>query len=298
MKKKQQIKISVSNSNQLIEDFYNFYNPDYWLDKVTLLKNVLDNFTKFKKTIFKDLVGVDEDQYKRFLKTEIHFTYLHIIEALFELIFAIAKRDNRIVWYSITFSPWKQNYEFIQKIAESKTNFLDQTVKFKSSKKEISLLKYIFYFTYNLTLKEEGQNKNIENIKKLLRIFAKDFSDRNGYNAYKHSLRFYHSSFGLSIGLHGSPKKFNLGQSEDAIFYLEKDKKNQLRKVIKPFDYERDFRLCLIIHSMISNIINTRKYSILKKLHGKKFDLHHYKDIKFPEIATPKTGVTKFSSTI
>ena len=190
------------------------------------------------------------------------------------------------------------------------SDIFTKTIKtqINGSKEEIPLLRWIFYFTYSSKMTNTEWNKNLDSIKKLLKIFARDFSDRGEYNAYKHALRFYNSSFALSIGITGSQKMHTLGASNDSITYLEeKMKKLQKGKVeptgyilktTKPFNFQRDFNCCLTIYEMINNIINTRKYSLLPELHGKAFQFSTFVDIDVQKISISKTGILKSSFTV
>ncbi len=156
-------------------------------------------------------------------------------------------------------------------------------------------------------MNEDEWRVNLEKIKDLLLVFSRDFSDRAEYNAYKHSLRFYNSSFSMSIGLTGSGQTYGIGSSSDSITYLERQMKKEdvaykptghILRTTKPFNVERDFKCCLIIHSMIKNIIDTRKYSLLPELQNKDFEFSKFSDINLQDIIVLQTGVTKSSFTV
>ena len=294
----------VNDLDSLQKEFYKTYDPDYWLYKISLLKNCHDNFDSIKDTLNADLSDVVDDDYKRALRTEMHFLYFQMVETLFEIIFAVSKHDNRNLWLALTFSNWKDNYNEIVKLSETSylfTNKIKTTIS--GNEVEIPLLRWIFYFVYPSKMTEDEWKNNLDKIKRLLLLFAKDFSDRGEYNAYKHSLRFYNSSFAMSIGLTGSQQMHTIGVSNDSITYLEEQRKEQkgtgrILRTTKPFDFERDCNCCLVIYSMIKNIISTRKYSILTELHGKSFDFSTFSDIDINKVAIPKTGVTKSSFTV
>ena len=294
----------VNDLDSLQKEFYKTYDPDYWLYKISLLKNCHDNFDSIKDTLNDDLSDVVDANYKRALRTEMHFLYFQMVETLFEIIFAVSKHDNRNLWLALTFSNWKDNYNEIVKLSETSylfTNKIKTTIS--GNEVEIPLLRWIFYFVYPSKMTEDEWKNNLDKIKRLLLLFAKDFSDRGEYNAYKHSLRFYNSSFAMSIGLTGSQQMHTIGVSNDSITYLEEQRKEQkgtgrILRTTKPFDFERDCNCCLVIYSMIKNIISTRKYSILTELHGKSFDFSTFSDIDINKVAIPKTGVTKSSFTV
>lgn len=310
MKKSRQSKnkqFIVNDLDFLQKKFYETYNPDYWLYKISLLKNCHDNFEDVKEVLNNGLNDVDNNEYKKTLKTEMHFLYFQMIETLFELIFAISEKDNRNLWLSLTFSNWQNNYNKITKLSNTSYLFTSK-VKTIINKKdiEIPLLRWIFYFIYSSKMNDKEWKDNLNKIKKLLLLFAKDFTDRGEYNAYKHSLRFYNSSFSMSIGITGSKNMHTLGSSNDSITYLEEQKKKEsngqykstgrILRITKPFNFERDYSCCIVLYEMIKNIINTRKYSLIPELNGKKFHFSNFINIDMTKIF--KTGIRKSSFTI
>jgi len=306
---------TVNDLDGLQKEFYRSYDPDYWLYRIHLLKNCHDNFDNIKSTLTKKIEEVMGDDYKRMLRTELHFLYFQMIETLFEIIFAISEHDNRDLWVALTFSNDRSTYYYsdaYKKIAGLKeySDIFTRKIRveLKDKKIEIPLLRWILYFIYPTKLGDEEWKENLKNIRKLLLIFARDFTNRGEYNAYKHSLRFYNTSFDMAIGMSGSKKMHPLGSSMDCVVFLEEYKKKnssgrivgtgQVARTNKPFDFERDYDLCILIYGMLKNIICTRKYTLLKELHGKNFPLADFVDLDVFQIATLKTGVTKSSFTV
>jgi hypothetical protein len=300
----EKLEMIINDPGSLQTEFYKKYDSDYWLYKISLLKNCHDDFTKINEVLIGDMTEVVDDDYKRMLRTEMHFLYFQMVETLFEIIFAVSKKDNRDLWLELTVSNWIENYKEIAVLSEISELFTRNVKTIVSGKEcSIPLLRWIFYFIYPSQMTDDNWKNNLKKIETLLLVFARDFSDRNEYNSYKHSLRFHNSSFPMSIGLTGSKQAFNIGASSDSITYLERQIKNgkpsgSILKITKPFDTEKDFKCCLIIHSMIKNIIETRKYSLLPELHGKEFGFFTYLDIDTMDITIPKTGVTKSSFTV
>lgn len=304
---------TVNNLDNLQKEFYRSYDPDYWLYRISMLKNCHDNFDNVKKILTEGIEEVIDDDYKRVLRTELHFLYFQMVETLFEIIFAL-KHDNRDLWIALTFSNdrdtcfYSDIYKKIAELNKFSDIFTEKIkIEIEGKKVEMPLLRWIFYFIYPTKLNDERWEKNLENIRKLLLIFARDFTDRGEYNAYKHSLRFYNAPFSMAIGMSGNNKMQSLGSSKDCIVFLEERKKNEKGKIIatsqisktrKPFDFERDFELCILIYAMIKNIVCTRKYTLLEELHGKNFSLANFVDLDVFKIATLKTGVTKASFTV
>ena len=298
--------LSINNRDSLQKEFYRDFDLDYRLYKIVLLKNTHDNFDLLSASLEKEVDKFSSDDCKRMMRTEMHFLYFQMVESLFEIIFAVTEKDNRDLWITLSFSNWRSNYEKISNLTDSSELFT-RNIKIVNENQELPLLQWIFYFIYKTKMTPNEQGINLEKIKSLLLIFARDFSDREEYNAYKHSLRFYNKSFGLSIGLSGSKNAHSFGTSKDSITFLEKQRKDisgtkketgNIMRTTKPFDFDRDFRCCLIIDSMIRNIIETRKYSLLPELKDKEFSFSNYVDINVADIAIPKVGVFKSSFTV
>ena len=96
--------------------FYKRYNIDYWVAKLGLLKNSLDNFAELKNYIHKDIIEPEDASTILMLKTDLHFLYYQMVEALFELIFALQAGDERNLWGYISFSNSRKNFKEIEKI--------------------------------------------------------------------------------------------------------------------------------------------------------------------------------------
>jgi len=298
----------INDLDSLQKEFYQMYDPDYWLYRIMLLRNSHDNFDQLKPSLTKNTEETIDKDFRRVMRTEMHFLYFQMIETLFEIIFAVSESDNRDLWVALTFSDFRNNYKRIAELNDRSEIFIEKMKAEIGGKQiEIPALRWVIYFIYPLKLTDEEWNKNLENIKLLLLSFAKDFSDRGEYNAYKHSLRFYNSPFSMAIGLTGGKQMYSLGSSEDCITFLEEQKKKdsdgklqatgQIMRTQKPFDFQRDYERCILIYAMIKNIIYTRKYTILNELHGQNFTMANFVDLDFYKVAFSK-GVMKSSFTV
>lgn len=304
-------KLVINDLNRLNNDFFKNYNIDYWLYKICILKECHDNSDKIFNIVTKDLIDADIEDFKKSLRLELHFLYFHLIETLFTLYFTVCKFPTNELWLALAFSKDRDTYFYldiynmIKEFAEGKLLDIDPSkiakMKFSGKEEKMTLLKFAFYFLHLENYSEDERIKNYDNIKKMLSMFAKDFTDRAEYNAYKHSLKMYHSIFKLTFG--GK----SLGQSKDAINVLERQvekKDNGIKKTervvitIKPFNFERDYKCCMFITQLIHNVINSRKHVLLKELHGKKFNLYYFhKDFNFKDYLW-KTGTIRSSFTI
>ena len=299
---------TVNDIDGLQEEFYRMYDPDYWLYIIMLFKNSHDDFDQLKPSLTKNTEETIDKDFRRVMRTEMHFLYFQMIETLFEIIFAVSESDNRDLWVALTFSDFINNYKKIAELTDRSEIFIEKMkTEIEGKQIEIPALRWIFYFIYPSKLTDEEWNKNLENIKLLLLSFARDFSDRGEYNAYKHSLRFYNSPFSVAIGLTGSKQIHSLGSSENCITFLEEQKKRdsdgklqatgQIMRTQKPFDFQRDYERCILIYAMIKNIIYTRKYTILSELHGQNFTMSNFVDLDFCKIVFSKC-IMKSSFTV
>ncbi|XOB40921.1 MAG: hypothetical protein ACKKMW_02530 [Candidatus Nealsonbacteria bacterium] len=303
---------TVNDLDNLQKEFYRMYDPDYWLYRIMLLKNSHDDFDQLKSSLIKNTEETIDGDFKRTIRTELHFLYFQMIETLFEIIFAISKHDNRDLWVALTFSNdrntpfYSETYKRIEKITNSSEIFTEKIkTEIEGKKIEIPLLRWIFYFIYSTRLNDGEWKKNLENIKKLLLIFAHDFTDRGEYNAYKHSLRFYNAPFAIAIGLTGSKKMHSLGSSEDCITFLEEQKKKngegkmvptgRILRAQKPFDFQRDYEECILVYVMIKTIIDTRRHTLLEEKIGEKFSLGNFLNVDFSKLYTPSVRRASFT---
>lgn len=305
-------KFGVNNPQVLESEFYREYNFDYWLYKINLLKSTHNNV--LSEELKKEIQDFNEEQFKRMLRTELHFLYFQMTETLFEIIFALAKHDNRYLWLALSFSNernsvyFSETYKSISELAESRaklTTFFKRNIitVINGEKTKVPLIRWLFYFIHELDAPKEDFETSLSNIETLLYRFAKDFSDRGEYNAYKHSLRFYNASHSLTIRAeNGIGEAHTLGSSLDSIIFLEEYKKNKEEGLIrvaqttKPFDFECDLNCCFAIYHLIRNLIQSRKHTLLNSKEPLKLFVFSSPDIIDSTIS--KLGVSKTTITV
>lgn len=283
----------MKSENRLIE-FYRLYPVEYWRYKLFLLKTSLEECALTKNPSQDQIGTIDNKAFTNMLKAEIHFTYFQMIETLFEMIFGLENQDDINLWYLLTFSSWIKNFQRIRnQIAKRKISFLDKEIELPKNLK-ITLTQYIFYYLYDVGLNESDMQTNLDIIKNALVLFAKDFSDRDDYNAYKHSLRLYHTPIRIGIAPEGSENYQMLGSASDAFSYLEKDENDRLREVTKPFDAARDFKMGMLCYNLIYNIIIARRRVFFKT----EDLLFKFDKVDLQTLNIKRTNLGKFSFTI
>ena len=279
------------NADKILLDFYRYYPSDHWIYKATMLKNILENYEKVENILNLEIIDVIENDYKKMMKAEIHFAYFHMVEALFELIFALEKLDDKKLWLHLSLSRGYQLKKRIPKIAKGELDFLDLIITLRGGY-ELPFIQYVFFFIKRFPVKmlinkeetleinQEILEKNFEFIKKALKILANDYQNRLDYNSYKHSLRYFHYPVEIELGKLSKEEKgtplIKFG-AEDSFTFLCSNKECVDLKT-KGFDWKQDYKKIILCHDLIMSIINTRK-AILLRERDSKVALFHERDI-------------------
>jgi len=257
--------------NETYKGFYSSYAYDYHTYKISTLQAILKNTTDFNdRYLGDDLVGFEETDFTRFLKSEIRMTCFHAIETLFELIFGLEPSNGKCNDYEllqvISTSDFRKNYARIGQMAsnEAEFDFLDiQTPDFGN----YPLWMHIFYFAppNDPEVKKVLEESNIA-IRMFLKEVATTFSNRNEYNAYKHGIRALNmfQEFGMSDLDDSNPVSFDLNDSM-SFFTVEKDKGKVVAQIIntKLFNTNKDIKMTLLCSRLIANIILRRKWMFM-----------------------------------
>ncbi|HUI29717.1 MAG TPA: hypothetical protein VLX91_05835 [Candidatus Acidoferrales bacterium] len=278
-------------------EFFSGYLIDHFLYKQYTLFNALEKLPELKSKILDGLVEINEAEYAKTLRLEIRATYFQAIETLFELIFSLEPRsnviDNRQVWYFLSTSRWRENYKRIESIAASDTAFLDQEINANENLK-VPFIQYLFYFGVTNPSMQDAVRRSLNPIKKFLIEFAKEFSDRDEYNAFKHSLRILPTLQKVEFGTSESEKPvMALDMSNSMTYLVEEGESISFRT--KPLDTLRDMRMGLVCSYLISNIVRSRRVHFTKKPEG---HLHTFSDETFPSANARNVNWTNFRLTI
>ncbi|MBM4166284.1 MAG: hypothetical protein FJ218_05100 [Ignavibacteria bacterium] len=271
-------------SEEESKQFYKQYLLDHWLYKQSMLYNTIKNYEQVKSILQKDVTNIKDEDYLWTMKIEIHFTYFQMIETLFNMTFSFYRKeiDNNYLWLylsSLGGQHRKEVYEKIKNIAVGKTEFLDAQVK-ANKDNYVSFLQYLFYFD---CLSEDNipTKKNLEVIKKMLINFGADFTDRDDYNAYKHSMCFIPSTESkLEILEAKSGRQMGSFKMGNSLQILRVGKDKSITTIRKPFDYERDFRMSVLCFQLISNLILSRRVHFYK---DESVSLTYFDDIVIEE---------------
>lgn len=264
--------------------FYSEYLREFHKVKSIWIKSHLENLELTNQQIAKYDHGMKiSDRTEIILRMDMRMNYLHAIETFFELFFALSPNtsgtptDERIV-RSLSQSDWNGNYKRISEIASGDfdiSKFLSKEVKYCGHK--ISFGHYLFYAGILSKSKFPKEvfnwiSESLEAIPTGIKSLAKDFSDRNEYNAYKHGLRIFpaHKTVYFMSPEQSDPvAEFDLKNSVS--FHQFRSKDNSIVVRTKLLDTERDFKMTAfaanLIHNLIffRNLVHRNKKQIDKK---------------------------------
>lgn len=289
------------------ETFYSSYQEDYNAYKLLMLTSILKNLEQFENGFFSEVDGYKRDDFSLVLKTEIHQLYFHSVEILFELIFALLPENEEIKDYQILYrlanSNWKKNFNTIKKISQDKNvlSFLDEVVSL-SDNIQISKGHYIFYFGLYGNCKIQPEllcaiPKSVENIKSGLFVLAKDFTNRDEYNSYKHGLRLIPALKNISLLERNTMQQVvNFDFSNSLSFMTVNEKDESIKYTTKNFDTWRDIELSKFAIGLISNIINLRRASL--KLGDDQFSINTYPTDNFDIVDKGTNDLKEFNYVI
>ncbi|WP_417198940.1 hypothetical protein [Bizionia sp.] len=257
------------------KDFYNSYLKEYHEVRAIYLNNLLNNIDDINSVIKANELeahGVNISLTKNtkfIIQADLRQNYYHSIESFFEFFFALLPKkgkapENRNILRSLANSNWRQNYKKIGYIANGKLNLniLDEKIEYYGY--NVSIGQYLFYIgTFSSEKFDENfQNSvinSIESIKKTIKTIAVEFSNRDEYNAYKHTMRVFPSINSIQIlNANTLKEKINFDLSNSASYQIYNDKENETILKTKLFDPERDFKMSKICSRLIYNMINLR----------------------------------------
>lgn len=299
------------------QQFFSGYLVDHFLYKQRVLFNALRDAERrvprtitrvrekltawFRKSLVlvtppavRGLKDVDYGAYARTLRLEIRATYFQEIETLFELIFGLEPRgnviDNRRIWYFLATSKWQKNYDRIGEIASGDTAFLDREITAGKNLK-VPFIQYLFYFGVTNPSMLEAVKASFDPIKKFLLAFAKEFSNRDEYNAFKHSLRIMPMLQNVQIGPHGFTKPSVVLDLSNSMTYLI-ERNGSISFKTNSLDTVRDMRMGQVCAYLISNIVRSRRAQLTKNPEGY---LHTFTDITYSSASERNVPVLDFN---
>lgn len=249
------------------KSFYEGFQINHYDIKQINNKKLLELPKDEIATVTNQLINGDPKEYFRTIKMDIRFTYLLAIETLFEIIFSlIPENDNQSNDHQILkfLTRKKDHYKELRNYANDSPSKLDKLNRkaLLRNGEESDLWSYMFFLGLGGNEFSHSINSSIDTIKNALKLFAKDLSDRDEINGYKHGLRGIRHLVSFQLGPKEVPNKTYMNfATEDALSFYSFDKETN-EHVIKSmeFDHERDIKMTHLASNILYNIIEPRKY--------------------------------------
>ncbi len=248
-------------------DFYKHYQINFFKYQQIIDKEALNNIDFWVEKFSDDSMSNDKEQVIQIIKSHIRITYFHCVDTLFELIFGLFPRGNRMQDDLLPFTLAKSNDSFnrhrIIGLANKDESIIKELLQdISDGKNHISLLRYIFYYQINqdnvgVADLLKNVEESIDPILELLSIFAKDIADKSEYNSLKHALRIVPFN-GIFRILNPESNKEIAGIDFKNAHQFITEKKGNVKIISRNFDTERDYEYTLIASKMIWNIIKIR----------------------------------------
>ncbi len=274
------------------EIFFKKFPYKYWLFKAEMLYNMIeDDASDFHdKDGNLEAIGGNVKDFQQMLKYELHFTYYHQAEALFELIFALEKvmGESKYVWLEMSqvkYSDMRRFREKINRIANGSDELSSKKVNLTDGR-DISFYEWLIFdaFVPELEIREDSVNISTKKMDEIILFAAKDLSDNKEYNAFKHGMRILHLFDHFSIKDKEKNKfefKFDLKNSFTYVDY-PKDKQRKdgkagdVQAVTKGYNPKQDLLKIKFITLLMTGIIEVRKMRFFgngRIIEFQKFDL-------------------------
>lgn len=249
------------HSKKMINDYFmDMYDFKQWFFKVKTNVILLENTEKFVELLGdKEIKDENIESYKLTLKSEMVFTFYHMAESLFSLMYCV--RYSELPWLAMKHLRFKEICNYVK----------DEIVTDKISDEDIRFIFYNGIFGDNA--KKSEVQESIKFIRDFLKRMGAIFLDNEIYMEYKHGLRImtYNTSLSITPENVPNPKTHTLSSGTSHTYLktalIKKNGKEENHSVSQRtigFDYNLYVRLCCIILRLIDNLFNTRRQA--KKL--------------------------------
>lgn len=286
--------------DQLNKTFFDSYDPHYWKTKMNINMRMLNNIDSLYDGFFPEEKVLTKTKVKQHLELEIHYTYYHMLEALFALMFSLLQ-DDVVPWIwlsSIKRNNLKKFNRNIGKILEAKYNEVFGLEPDGVIKKFI----YPNIDIENKTIQGINWAENVKALSDYMKCFAADLLDKIEYNSYKHGFRVFCGESSLAIGAQGGNIKHQvIAPSSTNMFLLVKEDSDAVLEysvLHKTLDFKRSLKLSEIAYVIICQAINTRK-TIINKENGCNisfFSLNDYRERSQKGVGMHFSMNTRFES--
>ncbi|MAL17928.1 MAG: hypothetical protein CL670_07225 [Balneola sp.] len=285
------------------EIFYKEFPYKYWLYKAEMLYKMIGDDESLLHDSDGNLeaLGGNEKEFKQMLKYELHFTYYHQAEALFELIFALEKviNDSKYVWLELSNVKSGDMHRFnkkVKQISDGSDRLRDKKVDLTDGRK-ITFYEWLIFdvFVPELEKTDQQVKTSIEKVDSIIQVAADDLASKKEYNAFKHGMRVLHLFKYFKIS-DKEQQKFELNfDLSNSFTYINFPKENEeegtkggdIQAVTKGYSPKQDLFKIKLITFLMSGIIESRKMRYFGK--GKIMEFFEYDILEKLNELRPKT---------
>lgn len=280
---------SITKINDFFTEMYAF---KHWFFKLKTYAILLENTEKFLETfgdkeLNKETIGA----YTLALKSEIVFTFYHMAESLFSLMYCA--KNSEVPWLSMKELRFTDLCDYVR----------DEITTGKISDDD---LMFLFYYGFlGEDAKKEDIVKSIKFIKEFLKRTGNYFLDNEIYSEYKHGLRVMstNSSFQITPEQVPTPEPVLTRSGTTHVFLTTnilkkegKDEIHQIQQKTVSFDWKLYLRLCIQIFRLMDNLFSIRRQN-KKSKPGDKIIVEVFTMISIAELFK-EDSANKFSLTI
>ena len=247
--------MSQENHDKLL---FTSYQYDFILRKIAVLKVIIDN----QASVIDIIQGTDGLEFKdesaliSGLKAEIHFSKYHALESMFAMVFALIKQPDD-VWVWLTTYTFRDFNRMISDMAKSNISAI-------SGISETETIRNLFFKNCPVEFVEQAETKeSMQNISRILTLCAKEMTDKDEYNSYKHGLRILSGNLELKLA--------NEKEAIDevpAFVYLSAKKNKTVKTIPKLYSYERSYKIIKVSSQLTSLMIKQRKLEYSENIIG------------------------------
>lgn len=252
----------LRDPKRLRKDFYSHFDFDYWRYKLLYL-DLLVSVEELPPGLGSQDPPLEIEKWKRYINKEVHFTYHHLLECLFALLFSQAPGRNP--WLYLTTYSSRDLGNDVKKLSDGDYLGLFNVETFEE---------LAFQHIYHCYIPERTSDlwkKSVTVLEELFGIFIHDYySGKDDYNSFKHGLRVSNSENQMAIGLEdGTGRIFPVGNNKNSSFFLTLKEEASLsgedaavlsvHQTVVGFDPARDFRMAWQAFRIIKGIVLTAK---------------------------------------
>lgn len=236
------------------ENFILHFDTKFWLNKSTIIKQLLDNEKLMAE------FPIDDSPNSDFLLKDLHMTKVHCCETFLRLFLVIKKHPYNPIIPLISIPSRKYNSEIKKMLKDGMDKYLE-------SDKILGDL----FFPYNLSKPEDNENKelSIKFIKTAIELIAHDYIDHKYYNVLKHG--FYGTTiknFSLSVKDPKTEKDIPIGKASRMLTWFELESKGNEHNLIErntAFSPDREVNIIKIVTAILEKYFSAQKSRIKKE---------------------------------